>query len=61
MTGMTTTILLNTKLLSDHQEGKKLPSGKGNGKTVLANYTTSYYKLKSGKVPTTVLSSMKLN
>ena len=42
---------------------KKLetPKGKEKGKTVLINYTTSNFTMKSGKVPTIVVDIMRLS
>ena len=42
-------------------EGLETPSGQGNGKPILASYTTLNYVSKNEKVPTTAVSNTRLS
>ena len=41
--------------------GPKFMNGKRSGKIIIANYITSKHVLKSRRVPTTVVSNMRLS
>ena len=41
--------------------GQEIPSDKGNGKIVAANYATSHQASKNWRVPKTVVGNKKLN